>query len=33
MTKHLCAPADRWAAEQFDGIDFGDRRLSKESFA
>jgi hypothetical protein len=33
MTRILCAPAERWAAEQFKGIAFGDRRLSKESFA
>ena len=33
MTKILCAQAERWAAEQFDGIAFGDGRLSKESFA
>lgn len=33
MTRILCAPAERWAAEQFNGIAFGDRRLSKESFA
>ncbi len=31
MTRIVCAPAACWAAEQFDGIDFGDRRLSKES--
>lgn len=31
MTGMFCAPADRWAAEQFGGIDFGDGRLSKES--
>jgi hypothetical protein len=33
MTRILCAPAERWAAEPFKGIAFGDRRLSKESFA
>jgi hypothetical protein len=30
MTRRVCAPGARWATEQFDGIDFGDRRLSKE---
>jgi hypothetical protein len=33
LTKIVCAQAARWAAEQFGGIAFGDRRLSKESFA
>jgi hypothetical protein len=33
MTRMLCAPAQRWAAEQFEGIGFGDGRLSKESLA
>jgi len=35
MAGSLCAQASagRWSAEQFDGIAFGDRRLSKESFA
>jgi len=31
MTRLVCAPAARWAVEQFNGIDFVDRRLSKES--
>jgi len=31
MAGTFCARADQWAAEEFGGIDFGDRRLSKES--
>ena len=31
MTGRVRASAEQWAAEQFGGIDFGDRRLSKES--
>lgn len=35
MAGNLCAQASarRWSAEQFEGIAFGDCRLSKESFA
>jgi hypothetical protein len=34
MARNPCAraSASRWSAEQFEGIAFGDRRLSKESF-
>ncbi len=32
MRKILCAQAALWAVERFEGIDFGDGRLSRESF-
>jgi hypothetical protein len=35
MAGNFCAQASArlWSAGQFDGIAFGDRRLSKDSFA
>jgi hypothetical protein len=31
MSESVCAQATEWAWEHFNGISFGDRRLSKES--